>query len=268
MRLDRHRSEVSGGARFESARQVFRILDPVSRREAITAKALAREFGVGLSTCDYLTNILIDEGCLEGISPRQGHRLGPAVSVLHKRCTGDDLDLTVAPVINELAERSQRRAYLGAFSDGAVKVSRVASLPKSPPMGIVRGFHGTSLALALGKVLIAHVGVVDEYVDNFGLEASTPKTIVRPDLFRLRIERIRKPGICDGSRGVRREPLLRRRSDPWQERRGRWPTPLRFGASPTTRARWSIWSGELHNDASTLMLKEGAGDRSLPQDQE
>lgn len=185
-----------GGARFESARRVFRILDLVSRQEGVTAKVVSRELGIGLSTSYYLINILIEEGYLEKGSPRRGYRLGPSVSLLHERSSADDLDSRVEPVIDDLALRSQRHAYLGLFSDGEVAVSQVKSPPKSPPVGIVRGFHGASHALALGKILLAHAAGVEEYVDNFGLEAFTPRTIVRPELFRVHLERVRKQGFA------------------------------------------------------------------------
>ena len=168
----------------------------MSRQEGVTAKVLSRELGVGLSTCYYLINILIEEGYLERVSSRRGYRLGPAVSVLHERASADVLGSAVEPVIDELSLRSQRHAYLGLFSDGAVAVSQVKSPPKGPPVGIVRGFHGASHALALGKILMAHAGDVEEYVDNFGLEAFTPRTIVQPDLFRLHLERVRRQGFA------------------------------------------------------------------------
>lgn len=129
--MDRHSPIASSGpvfagrsargkARFESARRVFKILDLVSRHEGIAAKALARELGVSRY---YLINILIDEGYLERTSARRGYRLGPAVSVLHERSFVKDLSSTVEPLVEELARRSQRHAYLGLFANGAVEVS-------------------------------------------------------------------------------------------------------------------------------------------------
>ena len=192
----RGRGARRGRARFESARRVFRIIDLVSRHEGVTAKAISRELGIGLSTCYYLINILLEEGYLSRCSPRRGYHLGPAVSTLHGRASADDLDSRLEPVIGDLARRSRRHAYLGIFSGGEVEVSRVEAPPKSPPVGIVRGFHGASHALALGKILMAHSGGADGYVANVGLEAFTPRTIVRPDLFRAHLERVRRQGFA------------------------------------------------------------------------
>lgn len=186
------------GAKFESIRRVFRILDLVSRRESLTAKLLARELGVSLSTCYYLINILIEEGYLEKNPSRKGYRIGAAVSALHERRSGTDLSATAEPVLEELAHRSGRHAYLGVLSDGAVTVSEVKSPCKSPPVGLVRGFHGASHALALGKVLIAGTGAegATDYAEDFGLAQFTSRTIVQPARFKVHLDRIRAEGIA------------------------------------------------------------------------
>lgn len=176
------RAPGESGARFKSARRVFRILELVGDREGITAKLLARELGVSLSTCYHLINILIEEGYVEKMPQRRGYRLGPTISLLHRKSYRNDLSSRVEPVIGELAQRSMRHAYLGVLEGGAVTVAQVKSPPKSPPVGLVQGFHGASHALALGKILIASTGAsgVREYVENHGLETFTPRTIVQP----------------------------------------------------------------------------------------
>lgn len=186
------------GAKFESARRAFRVIDLVSRRDGLTAKVLARELGVSLSTCYYLINVLIEEGYLERVSPRRGYRLGPAVPALHERYSRNDLSSTIEPVLDELARRSKRHAYFGILSDGAVTVTQVKAPQGSPPVGIVRGFHGASHGLALGKVLLAGTGAegVRSYVEDFGLEAFTPRTITQPALFEHHLERVRERGIA------------------------------------------------------------------------
>jgi glycerol dehydrogenase len=70
-----------GRARFESARRVFRIIDFVSRHEGVTAKAISRELGIGLSTCYYLINILLEEGYLTRYS-RAAHSIHNGLTAL------------------------------------------------------------------------------------------------------------------------------------------------------------------------------------------
>ena len=96
---DRHR----GSSKFNTARRAFTILDLVSRHEGLTAKTLARELGVSLSTCYCLINILVEEGFVEKIAYRKGYKLGPAVSLLYSRARKLDVDSGVEPVVEELA---------------------------------------------------------------------------------------------------------------------------------------------------------------------
>ena len=124
--------------------------------------------------------------------------MGSAVSVLHERSCADDVSSRVEPVVERLAGRSMRHAYFGLLYDGAVTVSQVKTPPGSPPVGIVRGFHGASHALALGKVLIGGCGPegAREYAENFGMEVFTPRTVVRPDLFEAHLDRVRVRGFA------------------------------------------------------------------------
>ena len=187
-----------GGGRFGSVRKVFRILELVSRQEGLTAKLLARDLGVSLSTCYCLINILIEEDYLERVSSREGYRLGAAISTLHERRSGNDISSALDPLVEELAQRAGRHAYLGVLSDGAVTVPLVKSPFKSPPESIVQGFHGASHALALGKVLIAGSGTegVENYVESFGLEPFTTRTIVQPERFRGHLDKVQAQGIA------------------------------------------------------------------------
>lgn len=180
------------GARFKSTRRVFRILELVGDQEGLTAKLLAREIGVSLSTCYHLINILLEEGYIEKIPCRRGYRLGPTFSLLYQKSSRNDLNSRVEPVIDELAQRSMRHAYLGVLEGGAVTVAQVKSPSKRPPVGLVRGTHGASHALALGKVLIASTGTagIREYVENHGLEAFTPRTIIQPAQLEAHLRRV------------------------------------------------------------------------------
>lgn len=191
----------AGGARsetkFKSVRRAFRIIDLVSKQgEDLTAKRLACEIGTNLSSCYYLLNLLADEGYIEKL-PRGGYRVGPTISRLNE-IPKNDFDSKTRPVIKELAQRSQRHAYSAVLSDGEVTVTRVEAPPKSPPVGVVEGFHGASHALALGKVLLAGMGseYVESYIDNYGLEAFTPRTLVQPAHLHAHLNKVLMVGVA------------------------------------------------------------------------
>ncbi len=192
-------SEVRSSPKFKSVRRIFRIMELVNRQgEDLTVKQLAHEIGTSLSSCYYLLNILIDEGYIEKVPHRGGYRIGPTISLLGKG-TRSDFDSKVEPVLEELAQRTQRRAYSAVLSDGEMEVTRVKAPLKSPPVGVVEGFRGASHALALGKVLLAGMGskYVEGYIDDHGgLEAFTPRTIVQPVLLHAQLNKVRMVGLA------------------------------------------------------------------------
>jgi DNA-binding IclR family transcriptional regulator len=192
-------SEAQGGLKFKSVRRVFRIMDLISRRgERLTAKELAREVGTNLSSCYYLLSILTDEGYIEKLPYRGGYRIGPTISLLSEG-SRSHFDSKIEPVVEELAQRTQRRAYSAMLSDGEMEVTQVKATPNSPPVGVVEGFRGASHALALGKVLLAGMGskYVEGYIeDHGGLEAFTPRTIVQPALLHSQLNKVRMVGLA------------------------------------------------------------------------
>jgi DNA-binding IclR family transcriptional regulator len=169
------------GPKFKSVRRVFRIMDLVSQRgESLTAKELTRELGTNLSSCYYLLNIMADEGYIRKIAGG-GYTIGPTIPLLNEG-SRSDFDRKIEPVVEELAQRAQTHAYAAVLSAGEAVVTQAKAPKKRSYVGVVQGFHGASHALALGKVLLAGAGAeyVQEYIDDHGLEAFTPRTIVRP----------------------------------------------------------------------------------------
>jgi IclR family acetate operon transcriptional repressor len=192
-------SEAQTGTKFKSVRRVFRIMDLVGRRgEDLTAKQLACEIETSLSSCYYLLNILVDEGYIEKVPRRGGYRIGPTISLL-RRDSRSDFDSKIEPVVEELAQRTLRRAYSAVLSSGEMEVIQVKAPLKSPPVGVVEGFRGASHALALGKVLLAGMGAqyVEDYInDHGGLEPFTPRTIVQPALLHAHLNKVRLVGLA------------------------------------------------------------------------
>ncbi|TCJ20584.1 winged helix-turn-helix transcriptional regulator [Rubrobacter taiwanensis] len=198
VRRDLARTGGDRRSKFRSARRVFRALEIISEREGVTARQLAGELGVSLSNCYYILNVLLEGGYIERAGARRGYRLGPKIPLLYERAFPRADISGVELVVRELAERSMRHAYLGILADGAVTVAHLETPPRSPPVGIVQGFHGASHALALGKVLIAGAGreALTEYLAEYPLEAFTPRTIVEPKRLEEHLRRVREIGFA------------------------------------------------------------------------
>ena len=185
------------GPKFKSVRRVFRIMDLVSERGAsLTAKELTRELGTNLSSCYYLLNILADEGYIRKIAGG-GYTIGPTIPLLNEG-SRSDFDRKIEPVVEELAQRAQTHAYAAVLSDGEAVVTQAKAPKKRSHVGVVEGFHGASHALALGKVLLAGAGAeyVQEYIDDNGLEAFTPRTIVRPAQLHSHLNKVVMVGVA------------------------------------------------------------------------
>jgi DNA-binding IclR family transcriptional regulator len=77
-------------------------------------------------------------------------------------------------------------------------VTQAKAPKKRSYVGVVEGFHGASHALALGKVLLAGAGseYVQEYIDDHGLEAFTPRTIVRPTQLHAHLNKVLMVGLA------------------------------------------------------------------------
>src|SRR5918993_2781707 len=190
--------QKAGGPKFKSVRRVLRIMDLVSRRgETLTAKELAREVGTNLSSCYYLLKVLTEEGYIEKIPHNGGYRIGPVVAMLGEGARSN-FDLKVEPVLEHLSRRTQRQAYVAVLSGGEMEVAQVKVPPRSPPVGVVAGFHGASHALALGKVLLAGMGseYVSGFIDDHGLEVFTPRTIVQPAQLHAHLNKVRMVGVA------------------------------------------------------------------------
>ena len=190
--------EARNGPKFGSVRRVFRIMDLVRQRgPELTAKQIAREVGTSLSSAYYLLNILHEEGYVEKAPRGGGYRLGPAISVLGESFVSG-VDEKIEPVLEELARHARKHVYFAVLSDGEVTVTQVKAPPRSPPVGVAQGFRGAAHALALGKVLLAGEGkeYVDRHIGERGLEAFTPRTVVRPDLLHAQLNKARMVGLA------------------------------------------------------------------------
>jgi acetyl-CoA synthetase len=184
---------------YGSTRRLFRIIDAISQDpERVTAKGLAYELGVSLSTCYHLLNVLIEEGYVEKLPHRGGYKLGPTIEVLFQRSRRGGLAMVMEPILRELAHRSSRHAYFSVLADGEVTLVHAESPPGGPSLSVAAGVQGAAHALAIGKVLIAGGGVkaISDFIANHTLEAYTRHTITDPARLERHLKEVRARGYA------------------------------------------------------------------------
>lgn len=185
----------------KSARRTLKTLEFISRqRENVTAKRVACEIGISLPTAYNMINSLIQEGYVERVPGRKGYRLGPMISLLYRRSLDQgDLVSEVAPVIEELSERTGQRAYLALLKEGEVEVAEVKHAPGNPKMPQVTvGFRNAEHALAIGKALLANMPdeELEAYLSRSALEAFTSRTITDAHCLKTHLYQVRSQSFA------------------------------------------------------------------------
>jgi len=179
--------------KFKSIRRTLKLLEIISQNEELCAKQIAKKLGMSLSNCYALIGLLIDEGYVEKSPAGKGYRLGPVIPPLYEAYSRSRLSPEFDTLLTELAQRAGEYSYFATIEDNEVTVTDIKKPTTTPSVGVAKGFHGASHALALGKILLAYGGDkrVDEYIDAHGLEPFTPKTIIHPPTLKKHLYKVR-----------------------------------------------------------------------------
>ena len=98
-----------------------------------------------------------------------------------------------------MAQRAQRQAYLAVLIDGEVTVAQVkGAAGQSSGGGGPRFSRGDRTRWPSGKVLLAGMGseYVQKHIEDRGLEAFTPRTIVHPTQLHAQLNKVRMVGVA------------------------------------------------------------------------
>ncbi|MEU8568916.1 IclR family transcriptional regulator C-terminal domain-containing protein [Streptomyces pathocidini] len=182
-----------------TADRTLEILETVAASaHPVSAKALARSLGCGLSTVYALLSPLTDRGYL--VRGNGGYALGYQVSALHRsfRCQMG-LDNGIHAVLARLRQAARAPATYVAYQGDGLLIADVAtaSVHGETP-GLDVGVDPRTHAHAHGKIALAAAGPATRrrYLDRSGLRRFTPNTISSEQRLTAELRRVRRDGLA------------------------------------------------------------------------
>lgn len=156
----------------------------VTHSGEFTAKGLARHLGTSLSTVYHVINTLEDVGFVQPSGHGGGLEAGPAMARLHHSMDAPaSAAESVRPLLRAISERADTVSYLGVWDEGDLHIADVQGPARARGLpALWKGFRGAAHALALGKVLLAHLDRSQwpGYARETVLESFTDRTIRDP----------------------------------------------------------------------------------------
>ena len=197
--LDREDSPASlNGPRAMS--RVLRLFDALAEQEeGMSLAEITDELKVPKSTLRNSLLPLVNDGYLHSTGIR--YRLGPRAYRLAARImAGWSLPLNIRPFMKQLSEDTGESVAVAQLDREGKRFIFVDTVGSAHGVRFVMspGRSGKLHVGASGQVLLAFQDEAyrDAYVDAGALSASTPRTIVKPDELRKRLETIRRTGVA------------------------------------------------------------------------
>ncbi|MGW1073580.1 IclR family transcriptional regulator [Streptomyces sp. NPDC002537] len=181
----------------QSVDRALDVLDAVAGSAGpVTAKALARATGCGLSTVYELLGALTARGHV--VRTAGGYTLGYRVPSLHRAFQRQmRLDDEVHGLLLTARRAAGADTYFSTYRDGdiAVLAGTSASVPTG---GFTVGQDADGHATAHGKVLLSALprAARARYLAATGMRALTPRTVTSPELLDRQLRRVRREGIA------------------------------------------------------------------------
>ncbi|BDG60511.1 IclR family transcriptional regulator [Caldinitratiruptor microaerophilus] len=186
---------------LSTARAVLRVLSYLADHPAgVTPAEVAQHLGKSPHTAYYLLNSL----CQEGFAYRS-----PADGRHYVSAFREDLLSPVRPsgscplpvlrdALRDLNRATGCRAYLVVYDGQAALVEAVQGHQGQPGLRMGREIRGEAHALAVGKILLAHLSdtALHTYIRLLGLRGFTPRTITDPERLRAELARVRRTGLA------------------------------------------------------------------------
>ncbi|MEV0266547.1 IclR family transcriptional regulator [Streptomyces sp. NPDC050617] len=182
----------------QSVDRALDLLDAVAEAAGpVTAKALARRLGCGLSTVYALLGSLTARGHLTRSAA--GYTLGYRLPVLHRAFQRQmRIDDGLHEVLLRVRRAAGAEAYFSTYRDGEIAVLDGTTAIHDTDAVFSVGQETTAHATAHGKVLLSALprAARHQYLAARGMRRLTPRTITSPDRFDLELRRVRRDGFA------------------------------------------------------------------------
>ena len=190
------------GRTLSTARHVLQALEIIARHpRGIPVKALARQLNISLSSGYYLVGSMRELGFVEPSRAASGlYTLGPKFAELYRGYVAASLQPErLQPVLEELRDRAQARAYAALWRDGDLEVVEILGRRGSRELpDLTKGFRGAAHALALGKVYLSSLprSQWPRYLRGPTYRRYTSATISTPEALTQHLRTVRDTGLA------------------------------------------------------------------------
>ncbi len=186
-------------ARASAVERAIQILRSFEEQDEFSLTELVERLDLNKSTAHGILRTLTDHRFLSRDEGTLRYRLGPALIRLgHLAHEQIDVRRVARPFMESLMEETRKSVLLGTFHDG-----RITIIDKVDPVGTlhVSAAIGQQIPLSagsFGRVFLAWLPEeeVDALLEEHGLEAFTPSSIVDPEAYKRELERVRRLGYA------------------------------------------------------------------------
>jgi DNA-binding IclR family transcriptional regulator len=184
----------------QSLGRAFGIMEEIARhRDGIGLAELSKRVGLHNSTTFHLVKTMVSLGYVRQLKDSKKYRIGRPLFALAASAL-DEVEMTslAEPVLAELSGTTGEGTQFAVRSGDAVVILARMSGPGAFQLKDRVGGVRPPNCTAIGKIMLSSMS--DEQLERFlsrsELKASTPKSIVKPDLLRREVESVRRGGMA------------------------------------------------------------------------
>ncbi|GAB2762881.1 IclR family transcriptional regulator C-terminal domain-containing protein [Salinifilum aidingensis] len=191
----------SPGPVLQSVDRALRVLEAIAEAPGgLSAKRIAADLGLTLSTTYHLLATLIHAGHVVHLSDQHVYGLGYKARYLGQALSEQlAVPAEIASCVRGLHHHADAAAYYAIYRGTEVVIAHVEDSPQRPrvqPLDV--GFHRAPHATAFGKIMLAAMvpETREQYLDNAGLLPLTAATIRDRERLESHLAHVRRSRIA------------------------------------------------------------------------